>query len=106
MSNILYCTAQFTPKAGQLNKLFNILKSLEPDTLREKGCISYRVTKQIQNNFAEGKSMPIVFHEVWESIEAFEQHCQRDAIVSFFEKECLDAQGLVEAYNVTVYRDE
>lgn len=68
--------------------------------------MSYRVTKQIQNPFAEGKSMPIVFNERWSSVEAFEKHCQRQKIVDFFEKECLADDGLVAEYNVTAYMDE
>ena len=106
MSKILYCIAQFTAKEGKSDALFKTLKALEPDTLREEGCISYRVTKQIQNKFAEGASMPIVFNESWASVEAFEKHCQRKGIVDFFEKECLAEDGLVAAYNVTAYRDE
>jgi len=106
MSSRLYCTAQFTPKEGMFDALFARLKALEPDTLREDGCIAYRVTRHVDNPFAPGESMPIVFHEIWESVEAFEKHCQRDAIVEFFESECLDENGMVAAYNVTVYRDE
>ncbi len=106
MSKILYCIAQFTPKEGKFDELFEILKALEPDTLREEGCLSYRVTKQIENQFAEGKSMPIVFNESWANVEAFEKHCQRKGIVDFFERECLNKNGLVEAYNVTAYMDE
>ena len=106
MSKILYCIAQFTPKEGKFDVLFETLKALEADTLREEGCISYRVTKQIQNPFAEGKSMPIVFNEAWASLEDFERHCQRKGIVNFFEKECLSSEGLVESYNVSAYMDE
>jgi quinol monooxygenase YgiN len=50
--------------------------------------------------------MPIVFNEAWASVEDFERHCQRDAIVEFFENECLSDNGLVAQYNVTVYSDE
>jgi len=106
MSRTLYCIAQFTPKEGKFDTLFERLKSLEPDTLREEGCLHYRVTKQIVNPFADGTSMPIVFNEAWASVEDFEKHCQRDGIVEFFEKECLSEDGLVEAYNVTAYHDE
>lgn len=106
MSNILYCIAQFTPKEGKFDELFNTLKALEPDTLREEGCLSYRVTKKISNPYATGESMPIVFNESWASVEAFEKHCQRKEIVAFFEKECLSADGMVAAYNVTAYSDE
>jgi len=106
MSKTLYCIAQFTPKKGKLDTLFKMLKALEPDTLREEGCLRYRVTKQIQNTYAEGNSMPIVFNEAWASIEDFERHCQRKEIVDFFEKECLSEDGLVADYNVTAYMDE
>jgi len=106
MSKILYCIAQFTPKKGKLDLLFKTLKALEPDTLREEGCLRYRVTKQIQNTYAEGNSMPIVFNEAWASIADFERHCQRKEIVDFFEKECLSEDGLVADYNVTAYMDE
>ena len=105
MSKRLYCIAQFTPKEGKFEALFETLKALEPDTLREDGCIYYRVTKQIENSFATGESMPIVFQECWESVEAFEEHCQRKEIVAFFEKECLSEDGLVAEYNVTAYQD-
>jgi quinol monooxygenase YgiN len=106
MSKILYCIAQFTPKEGKFEELFEKLKALEPDTLREEGCLSYRVTKKIENPFAPGESMPIVFNEKWASVEAFEEHCRREAIVEFFEQECLSEEGLVAAYNVTAYMDE
>jgi len=105
MSKTLYCIAQFTPKDGKFDELFKTLKALEPDTLREKGCLIYRVTKQIPNSFAQGSSMPIVFNEQWASIEDFEKHCQNIHIVNFFEKECIDKNGLVKEYNVTTYID-
>lgn len=105
MSKILYCIAQFRAKEGKENKLFERLKALEPNTLREEGCLRYRVTKQIENSFATGESMPIVFNEAWASVEDFERHCQRDEIVAFFEKECLSQDGLVDTYNVTAYMD-
>ena len=105
MSKILYCIAQFTPKEGKFNALFKILKALEPDTLREEGCLRYRVTKHIENPFAEGSSMPIVFNESWATVEDFERHCQRKSIVDFFEEECLSEEGIVENYNVTAYKD-
>jgi quinol monooxygenase YgiN len=106
MSKTIYCIAQFTPKEGKLEELFDKLKALEPNTLREDGCLSYRVTKHIKNEFATGTSMPIVFNESWASVEDFERHCQRDEIVEFFQKECVDTKGLVQSYNVTTYMDE
>ena len=38
MSKKVYCIAQFLPKPGQEQALFQVLQALEPNTLREDGC--------------------------------------------------------------------
>ncbi|MGL5502560.1 MAG: putative quinol monooxygenase, partial [Aeromonas veronii] len=43
MSKKVYCIAQFLPKPGQEQALFQVLQALEPNTLREDGCLQYRV---------------------------------------------------------------
>ncbi|MCL9781592.1 antibiotic biosynthesis monooxygenase [Vibrio sp. S4M6] len=106
MSKKIYCTASFKPKAGKDKELFKVLQSLEPNSLREEGCIQYVVTRKVASPFAEGVSFPIVFHEVWADKESFETHCQRREISDFFEIHCLGEAGLVEDYNVCVYSDE
>lgn len=106
MSKKLYCIAQFEAKEGKSEVLFETLKALEPDTLREDGCVQYVVTKHTPNPFATGEAYEIVFHEIWADVASFERHCQREAIVAFFERECLSAEGLVKRYNVTTYSDE
>lgn len=106
MSKKIYCIAQFLPKPGQEKALFEVLKALEPNTLREDGCIRYTVTRHIKNPFADGESYPIVFNEEWASNEAFEAHCQRDEIVGFFNEQCVNPDGMVEKWNVTIYTDE
>ena len=106
MSKKIYCHAQFKPKPGKERELFEVLKAVEPNTLREDGCISYIVTRHIQNSFAAGESYPIGFIEIWESKEAFEAHCQRKEIVNYFETHCVNPDGLAEAHNVCVFTDE
>jgi quinol monooxygenase YgiN len=107
MSSKIYCIAQFRAKEGKEDELFRVLQSLESDTLREDGCLQYVVTRHIPNPFATGKTeYPIVFNEIWQNVRHFEAHVARKAIVHFFERHCLDPNGLVEAYNVTVYTDE
>ena len=106
MSKKIYCLAQFKPKEGKGEELFEVLKALEPDTLREDGCIQSVVTRHISSPFAEGKSYPIVFNEIWEDRYAFEAHCARHSIVAFFETHCVSPDGLVEDYNVCIYTDE
>ena len=106
MSKKVYCTAQFEPKPGQDERLFQTLQALEPNTLREDGCLQYVVTRQIETPFAEGQSFPIVFHEIWADIESFEAHCQRTEIQNFFQTCCLAEDGLAADWNVCAYSDE
>lgn len=106
MSKKIYCLAQFQPKPGREAELFRILQALEPDTLREDGCLQYRVTRQVPSAFAQGESFPLVFNEVWASRAAFEAHCQRREITEFFETQCQAESGLVAHWNVCAYSDE
>lgn len=106
MSKKVYCIAQFQPKPGKEAELFRVLQSLEPNTLREDGCLQYTVTRHIPSPFAEGKSMPIAFNEIWADMASFEAHCQRNEIAQFFEKYCQAEDGLAEDWNVCVYTDE
>ena len=84
MSKKVYCIAQFQPKPGQEQALFRVLQGLEPNTLREDGCLQYIVTRHLQSPFAEGESFPIVFNEIWRDMASFEAHCQRAGIKTFF----------------------
>lgn len=106
MSKKVYCIAQFLPKAGKETELFKVLQSLEANTLREDGCVQYRVTRQVPSPFAEGRSFPLVFNEVWADIASFEAHCQRDEIKEFFQTYCLAESGLAQDWNVCIYSDE
>jgi quinol monooxygenase YgiN len=100
---MIYCTAEFKAKEGKEEKLFSILKALEIPTNKEKGCIQYKVMKKINSPFAGGEHYGILFNEIWENLEIFEKHCQMDYIVNFFEKECLNKDGLVEKWNVNIF---
>lgn len=106
MSKKVYCIAMFKAKPGKQDDLFNVLQALEPNTLREDGCIQYIVTRHVKSSFAEGNSFPLVFNEIWRDEAAFEAHCQRREIVEFFESQCVAETGLVADYNVCVYSDE
>lgn len=106
MSKKIYCIASFKAKEGKEQELFEVLRSLEPQTTREDGCIQYIVTKHIQNPYATGTSFPIVFNEIWASKEDFEEHCNKPYITNFFQSQCVDENGLVEDFNVCVYSDE
>lgn len=106
MSKKIFCIAQFMPKKGREEELFKKLKALEPETHKEEGCIQYTVTKHIPSPFADGESYPIVFNEIWQDMEAFETHCQRNEIQNFFQNECLSEDGAAAKWNVCTYSDE
>lgn len=106
MSKKVYCIAQFLPKEGKADELFNVLQGLEPNTTREDGCLQYVVTRQISSPFAEGKSFPIAFNEIWANIASFEAHCQRKEITEFFATYCTAETGLAADWNVCIYSDE
>jgi len=101
---MVYCIAEFKAKAGKEDELFEVLKALEIPTHKESGCIQYKVMRKIDSPFAEGEHYGIVFNEIWESKEIFEIHCQKPYIVDFFEKECLADSGLVEKWNVNLFK--
>ena len=106
MSKKVYCIAQFLPKPGKEAELFKVLQGLEANTLREDACLHYRVTRHIPSPFAEGKSFPIVFNEIWADMQSFEAHCQRNEIKDFFQTYCVAETGLAADWNVCVYTDE
>ena len=106
MSKKVYCIAQFQPKEGKAEELFAVLQSLEPNSNREDGCLQYIVTRHIESPFADGKSFPIAFNEIWADMESFEAHCQRQEIKQFFEQYCAADDGLAADWNVCVYTDE
>ncbi|GLP95233.1 putative quinol monooxygenase [Paraferrimonas sedimenticola] len=106
MSKKVYCVAQFEPKPGRAKELFAALQALEPNTLREDGCLQYIVTRQLASDFAPGKSMPIAFNEIWADMAAFEAHCQRAEIQAFFAAHCEAQDGAAADWNVCVYTDE
>jgi len=107
VSSRVYVVAKFRPKEGKFSELYERLRALEPCSLREDGCIQYRVTHQIESDFATGdRSFPLLFNEIWSTQESFERHCQRQEIVDFFEQECLNSGGLVADYDVSLYGDE
>lgn len=107
MSQRLYCLAQFLPKPGREAEAFRLLQALEANTLREDGCIHYRVTRLVHNANADGHSdYPLVFNEIWQNEAAFNAHCQRQEIIDFFAQQCESPHGVMAKWNVCVYRDE
>lgn len=108
MSKKLYCIAEFAPKAGREQELFELLMSLEPLTLREDGCVRYRVTRQVKHQQAPTLSkFSIVFNEEWASVEAFEEHCKQPYIAGFFKKYVETPEtALTDDCNVRVFSDQ
>jgi len=107
MSKNVYCTAFFKAKNGREEELFNILKGLEEETHKEKGCIQYKVMKCIENKFAEsefGKEYTILFNEIWETEEDFNNHNESAHITDFFTEQCLKETGSAEKWSVNLFK--
>ncbi|CAM3886290.1 MULTISPECIES: putative quinol monooxygenase [Shewanella] len=106
MSTRVFVIAQFRPKAGKAAELFEVLKALEPDSLREQGCIQYILTRQIDHPSASRTDYPIVFNEIWTDGESWAAHGRRQQIQHFFETQVSAPDGLVDDAIVTAYTDE
>ncbi|MCC4832041.1 antibiotic biosynthesis monooxygenase [Shewanella sp. 10N.7] len=106
MTSRVYVLAQFKPKAGKEAELFEILKALEPDSYREKGCIQYMLTRQIDHSSASRNEYPIVFNEIWDNADSWSAHGRRKQIQHFFETQVKAETGLVDDAIVTAYTDE
>ncbi|MBD8511914.1 antibiotic biosynthesis monooxygenase [Photobacterium sp. WH77] len=106
MTSRVYVLAQFKPKAGKEAELFDVLKALEPDSLREQGCVQYTLTRQIDHPSATRNDYPIVFNEIWASAEDWSAHGRRQQIQHFFETQVKAESGLVDDAIVTAYSDE
>lgn len=106
MSTRVYVLAQFRPKQGKEAELFEVLKALEPDSLREQGCIQYLVTRQIDHPSATRTDYPIVFNEIWADSDSWAAHGRRQQIQHFFNTQVKDPSGLVDDAIVTAYSDE
>lgn len=106
MTSRVYVLAQFKPKAGKAEELFDVLKALEPDSLREEGCIQYTLTRQIDHPSATRNEYPIVFNEIWVDADAWSAHGRRQQIQQFFESQVQAPDGLVDDAIVTAYSDE
>lgn len=106
MSCRVYVIAQFKAKPGKEAELFEVLKALEPDALREQGCLQYLLTRQIDHPSATRTDYSIVFNEVWQDAESWSAHGRRKQIQQFFEQQVQAETGLVADAVVTAYSDE
>lgn len=108
MSKKIYCIAEFAPKHGCEQELFEALMGLEPLSSREDGCIKYKVTRQIKHPQALSESkFSIVFHEEWASVEDFDLHCSKPYMVEFFNKYVENADtSIIDDCSIRVFSDE
>lgn len=106
MSKKIYVIAQFKPKSGKADELFNILKTLEFDSQREDGCLRYTLTRQIEHPLASLTEYSIVYHEIWADAEAWSAHGRRKQVQDMFASQVEAESGLVEDVIVTSYTDE
>ena len=85
-------------------ELFSKLVGLESETRKEDGCIAYQVMRKIDNEYATGVHKGIIVNEVWKNAESFNKHNDAEHITSFFETECVDADGSAQSWNVNLFK--
>ncbi len=109
MSQKIYCIAEFQPKSGKEQELFELIMSLESRTLREDGCIRYCVTRQIArpNTEYSPSLYSIVINEEFTNIEAFNKHGNMWYIKDFFDKYIANPETSIAINsNVRIFTDE
>ncbi len=90
----IVCVASFLAKVGKAEQLIEALASLIPDTRREAGCIRYEL------NVSRDEPRRVTFVEKFVDIQAFDEHCAKDAIQHYFHQVMPD---LVESFHVETY---
>lgn len=99
MKKEVFCIAEFQAikwKEKELEKELKILASLN----KEKGCEFYIPTKQIQNKYAKWIAFDFTFIEKFESVKAFNSHCEEQYVKDFFEKNA----NLIECHHITLHK--
>ncbi|KAJ6644971.1 Succinyl-diaminopimelate desuccinylase [Pseudolycoriella hygida] len=108
MSSRLYLIAELMAKPGKEEELFKVLLGLEPLTLREDGCIRYRVTRQIYHPVSTTESkFTIMFNEEWANKTALDTHLEKPYMKEFVDKYIKSPDtSLVSDINIRIFSDE
>lgn len=100
------CIAEFLPKEGCEQELFDQLNHVKAKSLKhEEGCLRYLVTKQIPHAISPQMSKyTIVTIEEFVDMQAFDKHGSSSYFKDFFHKYVENkSTGLVEDLNVRLF---
>ncbi|WP_372870838.1 putative quinol monooxygenase [Shewanella sp.] len=92
----LVCVASFLAFPDKEEELIAALSSLIADTRREPGCIRYEL------NQSRDEPRRITFVEKFVDLQAFEEHCAKEAIQHYFHEVM---PVLVESYHVETFHE-
>ena len=94
MSGHVFVVSEWLPKENCEEELWFVFKELMALTKKsERGCIRAHVTRQIAHPGSPGRSKyTIVLLQEYDSIAAFDTHCQTDYVKNAFKKYIEDEQ--------------
>jgi quinol monooxygenase YgiN len=90
-------------KAGRVSEFIEILKSYVPEVRKEKGCIEYSPTVDIDSGLPVQKldKNAVTIIEKWESVEALRAHLKTPHMLAYREK----VKEIVEELSIKVLRE-
>jgi quinol monooxygenase YgiN len=90
-------------KAGRVSEFIEILKSNVPEVRKEKGCIEYSPTVDIDSGLPVQKldKNAVTIIEKWESVEALRAHLKTPHMLAYREK----VKEIVEELSIKVLRE-
>jgi len=90
-------------KAGRVSEFIEILKSNVPEVRKEKGCIEYSPTVDIDSGLPVQKldKNAVTIIEKWESVEALRAHLKTPHMLAYREK----VKDIVEELSIKVLKE-
>ena len=108
MSNHVIVISEWLPKKDRHNDLLKVFKELAAITMqKEKDCIRYSVTQQVEHPGAPGKSkFTIILIQEYSNPKAFDAHCVSEHVQAFAKKYFEDDNSLIEDWQCRLFSPE
>lgn len=108
MSKSVFVVSEWLPKPGCEKALWEAFQLLVAQTKTEPGCISARITRQIEHPGSPGKSkFTMVAMQEYSDVTGFDFHCSQDYVAAFFEACVANAEtALVEDWTCRLFSEE
>ena len=88
----IHLTAILKSKPGSIPEIKAILENMVRNSRQESTCLQYDLHQGIR------EPEVFIFHEIWESAEALEQHNRQPYILEFIEKSAILLAGPAVIY--------